>query len=89
MAALLALPVLYSLWRNFQTIRSVRCYRCRVARYTNKLTPYVCMQLSRIPTVGGPAIPVLDFIGAIRYLMHSDVVLWEGYQKVCLFIRQI
>ncbi|KAH9836319.1 cytochrome P450 [Rhodofomes roseus] len=57
--ALLALPILYSVWRNFLTIRT----------------------LSRIPTVGGPSIPILDFIGAIRYLMHSDVILWEGYQK--------
>ena len=47
------------------------------------------LQLSRIPTVGGPAIPILDFIGAIRYLRHSDVILWEGYQKVCSPVKHL
>ena len=39
-------------------------------------------QLRHIPTVGGPAIPVLSNIGSLNYLLNSSALLQKGYDKV-------
>lgn len=38
-------------------------------------------KLRHIPTVGGPAIPILCYIGTFRYLQDPQKILQEGYEK--------
>ena len=45
-----------------------------------KLTRY--LQLPHIPTVG-PSLPVISYLGALRFMSDNKAMLLEGYQKVC------
>ncbi|EPS94649.1 hypothetical protein FOMPIDRAFT_1169461 [Fomitopsis schrenkii] len=37
--------------------------------------------LAHIPTIGGSSLPILSYIGAVRYLLHAPDILEEGYGK--------
>lgn len=37
-----------------------------------------------IPTVGGPSLPLLSYIGALRSLTNAVGIIQEGYAKVSL-----
>ncbi|KAI0731494.1 cytochrome P450 [Fomitopsis betulina] len=48
------------------------------------LTSYLWLSkrsLAHIPTVGGSSMPILSYIGAVRYLFHAPDILEEGYAK--------
>ncbi|CCM06703.1 uncharacterized protein FIBRA_08991 [Fibroporia radiculosa] len=37
--------------------------------------------LSHIPTVGGPSLPILSYYGTIRYIFRAQEIIKEGYTK--------
>ncbi|TFK90057.1 cytochrome P450 [Polyporus arcularius HHB13444] len=37
--------------------------------------------LNAIPTAGGPSVPLLSYIGALRFQRHSHEMMLEGYRK--------
>lgn len=39
-------------------------------------------QLRHIPTFGGPAFPILSYIGTYSYIKNPQRLLQEGYDKV-------
>lgn len=40
------------------------------------------VQLSGIPTVGGPSMPLLSYIGSARFLLRGKAITRKGYEKV-------
>ena len=41
-----------------------------------------CRQLNAIPTVGGPSVPLLSYIGAFKFLFRAQELIQSGYDKV-------
>ena len=39
-------------------------------------------QINAIPTLGGPALPLLSYRGAFNFISHSNDILQEGYARV-------
>lgn len=39
-------------------------------------------QLRHIPTVGGPSLPILSYIGVYNYYFNNGKTVQEGYDKV-------
>lgn len=39
-------------------------------------------QLAAIPAVGGPDLPILSWWSSLRFALHGNDVLREGYEKV-------
>ena len=40
------------------------------------------LQLSGIPTVGGPSLPLLSYIGGVRFLLNGPAIVNEGSARV-------
>ena len=40
-------------------------------------------EINAIPTVGGPSLPLLSYLGAFNFIQNSSKVIDEGYKKVC------
>ncbi|RPD82682.1 cytochrome P450 [Lentinus tigrinus ALCF2SS1-7] len=56
-------------------------YACLALLAAHLLAKWYMDPLRRIPTVGGPSIPLLSYLAARKFARSSDKVLQEGYDK--------
>jgi hypothetical protein len=79
------LVFLLILWRKLIDTRKV----CEFNPCLNTRLLTSCYQLAHIPTVGGPSVPLVSYIGSWHFIRDSKGVLKTGYEQVSFKISRI
>ncbi len=78
--------VLYALFAVFAAVYLFRWRSdpvCTLTQaWTSSQTLIRFLQLSHIPTVGGPSAPILSYWSTVNFFRKPKALLREGYQRV-------
>ncbi|KAI0772764.1 cytochrome P450 [Trametes elegans] len=67
----------------FEASTSVQHYACVALLVAFLYLRWITDPLRHIPTVGGPSLPLLSYLGALRFLGRGKQFMEEGYRKYC------